>query len=85
VIVHSQPSIDEWNELRVALNPIILGGGALLFKPGQRIKLELVYAKWLAGGIMVLRHDQLKSPEDRDVRSRQEKNHPRAVCGLSGG
>jgi hypothetical protein len=41
-------------ELPIAPKRIILGGGASLFKPGQRIKLELVDAKRLAGGIMAL-------------------------------
>jgi dihydrofolate reductase len=48
------------DEFRIALNPTILGGGAPLFKRGQRIKLKLLDAKKLSSGIMVLRYEQAK-------------------------
>jgi len=40
------------DEFRIAVNPIILGGGTPLFKPGQRVKLKLLDSKALSTGIV---------------------------------
>jgi dihydrofolate reductase len=45
------------DEFRIALNPIILGAGTPLFKPGERSKLKLLDARALASGITVLRYE----------------------------
>jgi dihydrofolate reductase len=44
------------DEFRIALNPIILGGGAPLFKPGERIKLKLLGSRPLSSGAVILRY-----------------------------
>jgi dihydrofolate reductase len=46
------------DEFRIAVNPIILGGGTPLFKPGERIKLKLLDSKALSTGIVILRYQQ---------------------------
>jgi len=46
------------DEFRIAVNPIILGGGTPLFKPGQRGKLKLLDSKALSTGIVILRYQQ---------------------------
>jgi dihydrofolate reductase len=43
-------------EFRIALNPIILGGGTPLFKPGERVKLKLVDSKAMSTGVVILRY-----------------------------
>jgi len=48
------------DEFRIALNPIILGGGTPLFKPDERRKLKLLDAKALASGIAILRYEPTK-------------------------
>jgi dihydrofolate reductase len=45
------------DEFRIALNPIILGGGTPLFKPDERRKLKLLDARTLASGIAILRYE----------------------------
>ena len=44
------------DEFRIALNPIILGGGTPLFKPGERVKLKLLDSRPLSTGIVILRY-----------------------------
>ena len=44
------------DEFRIAVNPIMLGGGTPLFKQGERVKLKLLDAKPLSTGIVVLRY-----------------------------
>ena len=44
------------DEFRIALNPIILGGGTPLFKPGEKRKLRLVDSRPLTNGIVILRY-----------------------------
>jgi dihydrofolate reductase len=46
------------DEFRIAVNPIILGGGTPLFKPGERVKLKLLDARTLSTGIVILRYQQ---------------------------
>ncbi len=48
------------DEFRIAVNPIILGGGTPLFKPGERLKLKLLDAKALSTGIVILRYQPVK-------------------------
>jgi dihydrofolate reductase len=48
------------DEFRIAVNPIILGGGTPLFKPGERVKLKLLDAKALSTGIVILRYQPVK-------------------------
>jgi dihydrofolate reductase len=44
------------DEFRTAVNPIILGGGSPLFKPGERAKLKLLDARTLSTGIVIVRY-----------------------------
>jgi dihydrofolate reductase len=44
------------DEFRIAVNPIILGGGSPLFKPGERVKLKLLDSRALSSGIVILRY-----------------------------
>lgn len=48
------------DELRIAVNPIILGGGSPLFKPGERVKLKRLDATPLSNGILILRYEPTK-------------------------
>lgn len=48
------------DELRIAVNPIILGGGSPLFKPGERVKLKRLDATPLSNGIVILRYEPTK-------------------------
>lgn len=48
------------DEFRIAVNPVILGGGTPLFKPGERAKLKLLDAMTLSTGIVILRYEQAK-------------------------
>jgi dihydrofolate reductase len=50
------------DEFRIAVTPIILGGGTPLFKPGERVKLKLLDARTLSAGAAILRH-QLAKPQ----------------------
>ncbi len=38
------------------MNPIILGGGTPLFKPGEKLKLKLIDSRPLSTGIVILRY-----------------------------
>jgi len=44
------------DEFRLAVNPIILGGGTPLFKQGERVKLKLLDTRALFTGIVILRY-----------------------------
>lgn len=44
------------DEFRIAVNPVILGGGTPLFKQGQKIKLKLLDSRPLSTGIVILRY-----------------------------
>jgi dihydrofolate reductase len=44
------------DEFRVAVNPIILGGGTPLFKQGECVKLKLLDTRALSTGIVILRY-----------------------------
>ena len=46
------------DEFRIAVNPVILGGGTPLFKPGERVKLKLLDARNLSNGIVIVRYQQ---------------------------
>ena len=45
------------DEFRIAVNPIILGGGSPLFKPGERVKLKLIDSRTHSTGIVILRYE----------------------------
>jgi dihydrofolate reductase len=44
------------DEFRIAVNPIILGGGTPLFKAGERHKLKLLDSRTLSTGVVILRY-----------------------------
>jgi dihydrofolate reductase len=44
------------DEFRLAVSPIILGGGSALFKPAERAKLKLLDARTLSTGVVILRY-----------------------------
>ncbi|MGH6713806.1 MAG: dihydrofolate reductase family protein [Bradyrhizobium sp.] len=44
------------DEFRIALNPIILGGGTPLFKPGEQARLKLLDSRPMSTGIVILRY-----------------------------
>lgn len=44
------------DQFRIALNPIILGGGTPLFKPGAHVKLNLLESRALSNGVVILRY-----------------------------
>ena len=44
------------DEFRIAVNPIILGGGTPLFKQGEKIGLRLLDSRALSNGIVILRY-----------------------------
>jgi dihydrofolate reductase len=48
------------DEFRIAVNPIILGGGTPLFKQGERFKLKLLDSKPHSSGIAILRYEPAK-------------------------
>jgi dihydrofolate reductase len=48
------------DEFRIAVNPIILGGGAPLFQQGERLKLTLLDTKAHSTGIVILRYGPAK-------------------------
>jgi dihydrofolate reductase len=48
------------DEFRIALNPVILGGGTPLFKPGERVKLKLLDSRTLSTGVVILRYQPAK-------------------------
>ena len=43
-------------KFRIAVNPIILGGGTPLFKPGEKRKLKLIDSRPMSTGIVILRY-----------------------------
>lgn len=48
------------DEFRIAVNPIILGGGTPLFKPGERVKLKLLDSRAHSTGVVILRYEPAK-------------------------
>jgi len=44
------------DEFRIAINPLLLGGGTPLFKPGTRVRLKLVDAKPLSSGVVIVNY-----------------------------
>jgi dihydrofolate reductase len=44
------------DEFRIAVNPVILGGGTPLFKQGERTRLKLLDSRALSTGIVILRY-----------------------------
>lgn len=48
------------DEFRIAVNPVILGGGTPLFKQGERVKLKLLDSRPLSTGIVILRYQPAK-------------------------
>jgi dihydrofolate reductase len=44
------------DEFRIAVNPIVLGGGTPLFKQGERTRLKLLDSQALSTGIVILRY-----------------------------
>ena len=48
------------DEFRIAVNPVILGGGTPLFKQGERVKLKLLNSRALSTGIVILRYEPAK-------------------------
>jgi dihydrofolate reductase len=46
------------DEYRLGLNPLVLGGGSPLFKPGpHRMRMKLLDAKPLESGVVILRYE----------------------------
>jgi dihydrofolate reductase len=48
------------DEFRIAVNPVILGGGTPLFKQGERVKLKLLDSRALSTGVVLLRYEPAK-------------------------
>ena len=48
------------DEFRIAVNPVVLGGGTPLFKQGERVKLKLLDSKAHSTGIVILRYQPAK-------------------------
>jgi len=44
------------DEFRIAVTPVILGGGTPLFKPGERVKLKLIDSRAHSTGVVILRY-----------------------------
>jgi dihydrofolate reductase len=44
------------DEFRIAVNPVILGGGTPLFKHGEKVRLKLIDSRPLTTGIVILRY-----------------------------
>jgi dihydrofolate reductase len=49
------------DEYRISVNPLLLGSGKLLFEDVGNFKLNLIEAKALMGGVVVLRYEPAKS------------------------
>jgi dihydrofolate reductase len=49
------------DEFRIAVTPIILGGGTPLFKAGERLKLKLLDSRTLSTGVVILRYSPAPS------------------------
>jgi dihydrofolate reductase len=45
------------DEFRIALNPILLGGGTPLFKQGEKVRLKLIDSRPLSTGVVILRYE----------------------------
>ena len=48
------------DEFRIAVNPVILGGGTPLFKQGERVKLKLIDSRTHSTGVVILRYEPAK-------------------------
>ena len=48
------------DEFRIAVNPVVRGGGTPLFKQGERVKLKLLDSKAHSTGIVILRYEPAK-------------------------
>lgn len=48
------------DEYRIGLNPVLLGGGAPLFKPGEKVKLKLLDSRSLSNGVVILRYEPVQ-------------------------
>ena len=48
------------DEFRIAVNPVILGGGTPLFKQGERVKLKLLDSRAHTTGVVILRYEPAK-------------------------
>ncbi|HEV2664591.1 MAG TPA: dihydrofolate reductase family protein, partial [Blastocatellia bacterium] len=47
------------DEYRIGLNPLVLGGGAPMFKPsGERMRLKLLEARPMQSGVVLLRYER---------------------------
>ncbi|MDO9564586.1 MAG: dihydrofolate reductase family protein [Bradyrhizobium sp.] len=44
------------DEFRIGVNPVILGGGTPLFKPGEPVKLRLLDSRAHTTGVVILRY-----------------------------
>ena len=45
------------DEFRIGVNPLLLGGGSPLFKPGERVKLKLIDSRTHSTGVVILRYE----------------------------
>ena len=50
------------DEFRIGLNPVLLGGGTPLFKPGARVKLKLLDSRTHSTGVVILRYEPQPPP-----------------------
>ena len=48
------------DEYRIGLNPVILGRGVPLFKPGEKVGLKLLDSRALSNGVVILRYEPLR-------------------------
>jgi dihydrofolate reductase len=48
------------DEFRIAVCPVMLGGGTPLFKPGERVKLKLIDSRTHSTGVVILRYEPAK-------------------------
>ena len=52
-----QISREMTDRVRIGLNPLVLGGGAPMFKPsGERMRLKLLEARPMQSGVVLLRY-----------------------------
>src|SRR6266700_3814603 len=45
------------DEVRIALNPLVLGAGSPLFRTGGKVRLRLLDSRSLSNGIVILRYE----------------------------